>query len=86
MSWLRLCFIVCMAYVFHSPRVAQKREKRRLELEDRYEQLAKEGKLEKALAKKRRRNAAKDHVWLPRSRRSAVGGGAGEEDEGRGWM
>ena len=75
----------------------QKRDKRRLELEDRYEQLAKQGKLEKALSKKRRRNAAKDHRWLPRSRRMGDGGGGGAEgvggggggggdDEGRGWM
>jgi hypothetical protein len=50
-------------------RAWQGRDKKRLELEDRYEQLAKEGTLEKALAKKRRKNAAKDHKWLPRSRR-----------------
>eukprot|EP00952_Eustigmatos_sp_NYUAD-ZCMA_P009892 40771-Eustigmatos_ZCMA.PRE.1 len=52
---------------------SQKRERRRLELEDRYEELAKQGKLEKALEKKRKRNAAKDHRWLPRTRRRAEG-------------
>jgi len=34
-----------------------------------YEQLAKQGKLEKALEKKRKRNAAKDRRWLPQKRR-----------------
>jgi ribosomal RNA-processing protein 36 len=65
-----------------------KKEKRRLELEDRYERLAKEGRLKAVLEKKRKRNAAKDHRWLPRSRRE--GGGEGGREGGgedhRGWM
>lgn len=58
-----------------TPYYLKKKEKRRVELLDRYEHLAKEGRLGKALEKKRKRNAAKDHRWLPRSRREEGQGG-----------
>lgn len=40
-------------------------EKKRLELEQRYEQLASEGKLEKFMEKRRKKNSKKDKRWLP---------------------
>jgi ribosomal RNA-processing protein 36 len=47
-------------------------EIKKLELKDKFEALSKAGKLESFMAKKRKKNANKDHRWLP-SRR---GGGA----------
>ncbi|CAN0204493.1 unnamed protein product, partial [Hapterophycus canaliculatus] len=43
-------------------------EKKRLSLEKRYEGLKEEGKLSKFMEKKRKKNAAKDHRWLPSKR------------------
>lgn len=37
-------------------------------LEDRYDELKKEGKLKKFIDKKRKRNSSKDHRWLPTRR------------------
>ena len=37
-------------------------------LEDRYDELKKEGKLKKFIDKKRKRNSSKDHRWLPARR------------------
>ena len=38
----------------------------------RYEELKKAGKLEQYLAKRRRKNAAKDHRYVPGARREAA--------------
>ncbi|CAM9259291.1 unnamed protein product [Pylaiella littoralis] len=43
-------------------------EKKKLSLEQRYEGLKEEGKLSKFMEKKRKKNAAKDHRWLPSKR------------------
>ncbi|CAM9554986.1 unnamed protein product [Sphacelaria rigidula] len=43
-------------------------EKKRLSLEQRYDDLKEEGKLGKFMEKKRKKNAAKDHRWLPAKR------------------
>ncbi|CAM9781053.1 unnamed protein product [Ectocarpus sp. 12 AP-2014] len=43
-------------------------EKKRLSLEQRYEGLKEDGKLSKFMEKKRKKNAAKDHRWLPSKR------------------
>jgi ribosomal RNA-processing protein 36 len=48
--------------------------KKEIALEQRYEDLKKEGKLQKFLAKKCKKNSNKDHRWLPQGRR------ANEED------
>eukprot|EP00903_Cladosiphon_okamuranus_P017529 g16144.t1 len=45
-------------------------EKKRLSLEQRYEGLKEEGKLSKFMEKKRKKNAAKDHRWLPSKRQN----------------
>eukprot|EP00752_Nemacystus_decipiens_P003788 g3488.t1 len=45
-------------------------EKKRLSLEQRYEGLKQEGKLSKFMEKKRKKNAAKDHRWLPSKRQN----------------
>lgn len=43
--------------------------KKDIALEERYDELKKEGKLQKFLVKKRKKNANKDHRWLPYERR-----------------
>ena len=54
----------------------KKSDKRRLELEDRYEMLKEQGqgKLEKYMAKRRRKNAAKERRWMPESRPEKANG------------
>jgi len=47
------------------PFFLKKSEKKRLELVQRYEDLKATGGLEKAMAKKRKKNASKDHRYLP---------------------
>jgi ribosomal RNA-processing protein 36 len=47
-------------------------EKRRVAVEQRYEELKKDGKVAKFVEKKRKKNAAKDHRWLPASRRTTA--------------
>lgn len=57
-----------------APFYLKKSEKRRLELLAKYEELKASGRLEKFMAKRRKRNAAKDHRFLPSGRRSGGGG------------
>eukprot|EP00968_Pinguiococcus_pyrenoidosus_P021256 scaffold2730_cov247-Pinguiococcus_pyrenoidosus.AAC.11 len=45
-------------------------EQRRIELDDKFETLRKSGKLQSYLAKKRKRNASKDHKSMPYRRRA----------------
>ena len=45
---------------------------RKQELIEKYKQLKASGKLEKFLEKRRKKNAAKDHRYIPSSRRSAA--------------
>ncbi len=50
----------------------QKRsEKKRQELIMRYQELKATGRLEKVMAKRQKKNAAKDHRYLPSTRRQA---------------
>lgn len=51
------------------PFFMKKSEKKKQELVRRYQELKASGGLEKAMAKKRRKNAAKDHRYVPESRR-----------------
>jgi ribosomal RNA-processing protein 36 len=60
------------------PFYLKKSEQRRLELLARYEELQASGKLEQYMAKRRKRNAAKDHRYLPGGRRPG-GGDDGDE-------
>jgi ribosomal RNA-processing protein 36 len=62
------------------PFYLKKSEQKRQELVARYEALKAGGGLEKFMAKRRRKNASKDHRYLPSGRRE--GGGAGGEEEG----
>ncbi len=50
-------------------------DKRKLELVAKYEQLRKQGKLDRYMEKRRKHNASKDHRYLPSGRRDAGGGG-----------
>ena len=53
------------------PFYLKKSEKRRQELVARYEELKSTGQLEKYMEKRRKRNAAKDHRYLPSRRPEA---------------
>jgi ribosomal RNA-processing protein 36 len=53
--------------VFHKKRAARRAD----ELRVRFEELKASGRLDKALAKRRRKNAAKDHRYVPSARRGA---------------
>lgn len=55
------------------PFYLKKSEQRRLELLAKYEELQASGKLDKFLEKRRKKNAAKDHRYLPSTRRQAGG-------------
>lgn len=55
------------------PYFAKKSEVRAAELVARYEELKKGGKLEQYMEKRRRRNAAKDHRFIPSERRAGGG-------------
>ncbi len=46
-------------------------EQKRQQLLARYQELKDSGRLEKVMAKRRRKNAAKDHRYVPRARREA---------------
>jgi len=46
-------------------------EKKRQELVRRYEELKATGRLEKAMTKRRKKNALKDHRYMPGSRKEA---------------
>ena len=59
------------------PFYLKKSEQRRLELLAKYQELQAAGKLDAFLEKRRKRNAAKDHRYLPSSRRGSGGGGGG---------
>ena len=59
------------------PFFLKKSEQRRLELLAKYEELQASGKLDKFLEKRRKKNAAKDHRYLPTGRRGGGGGGGG---------
>jgi ribosomal RNA-processing protein 36 len=51
----------------------QKRsEKKKQELIRRYEELKATGRLEKVMAKRQKKNAAKDHRYVPSARRQAA--------------
>lgn len=52
------------------PFYLKKSDKRRAELMAKYEELKKGGRLEQYMAKRRRRNAAKDHRYVPRTSRA----------------
>ncbi len=52
------------------PFYLKKSDKRRAELLQKYEELKKGGKLENYMAKRRKKNAAKDHRYVPRIDRS----------------
>ncbi|KAL4458076.1 hypothetical protein ABPG75_012941 [Micractinium tetrahymenae] len=56
-----------------SPFFLKKSEQRRLELLAKYEELKASGKLDKFMAKRRKKNAAKSHKHLPGARRNAGG-------------
>ena len=63
-----------------APFYLKKSEKRRLELLAKYESLRSSGGLEKYMAKRRKKNAAKDHRYLPVGRRGQQQpGGGGDE-------
>lgn len=53
--------------VFHKKRA----ERRADALRVRFQELKASGRLDKALAKRRRKNAAKDHRYVPSARRGA---------------
>ncbi len=53
--------------VFHKKRAVRRAD----ELRVRFEELKASGRLDKALAKRRRKNAAKDHRYVPSARRGA---------------
>ncbi|GAB5372055.1 hypothetical protein AAMO2058_001632900 [Amorphochlora amoebiformis] len=59
----------------------KKSDVKKIMLAEKYLQLKKEGRLDKAMAKRRKKNASKDHRWMPRaptsSRGRARGGGSG---------
>lgn len=46
--------------------------KKEIALEERFEELKREGKLQKFLDKRRKRNSNKDHRWLPYERRDST--------------
>lgn len=52
--------------IFHLKRSAQKE----IALEERFNELKKEGKLKRFMERKRRKNANKDHRWMPSKRLS----------------
>lgn len=52
------------------PFYLKKSEKKRQELVARFHELKASGRLEKVLAKKRKKNASKDHRYVPSNRRS----------------
>ena len=67
-----------------APFYLKKSEKKRLELVAKYEALKASGGLDKYMAKRRKKNAAKDHRYLPVGRRGqagrpGAGGGGGDE-------
>ncbi len=64
-----------------APFYLKKSEKRRLELLAKYESLKESGGLEKYMAKRRKKNASKDHRYLPVGRRGQQqqGGGGGDD-------
>ena len=45
-------------------------EKKRQELVRKYEELKASGRLERAMAKRRKKNAAKDHRYMPSARKA----------------
>jgi ribosomal RNA-processing protein 36 len=53
-----------------NPFYLKKSEKRKVELVDKYEELKRSGKLEAYMAKRRKKNASKDHRYLPVGRRA----------------
>lgn len=54
------------------PFFLSKSEKRKRELVAKYEELKSSGRLEKYMEKRRKKNAAKDHRYLPSGRRGTV--------------
>eukprot|EP00976_Prorocentrum_cordatum_P098424 1191392-Prorocentrum_minimum.AAC.1 len=60
---------VCSVVSWSFPLAADARKQ---ELIEKYKQLKKSGKLEKFLETRRKKNAAKDHRYIPTNRRSAA--------------
>jgi ribosomal RNA-processing protein 36 len=56
-----------------NPYFLKKSEKRKMELVAKYEELKASGGLDKYMAKRRKKNAAKDHRYLPSGRRMEAG-------------
>lgn len=50
------------------PYYLKRNEQRKLELVEKYEELKSSGRLDKFMEKRRKKNAAKDHRYLPASR------------------
>lgn len=48
----------------------QRKDKKKLELQTKFQDLQESGKLSKFMAKKRKKNASKDHRWLPTQRKT----------------
>ena len=57
------------------PFFLKKSAQRVLAQKEKFQTLAKEGKVDQAIEKRRKRLAAKDHVYIPHKRRKAEGGG-----------
>lgn len=54
-----------------APYFLKKSERKRLELRAKFEGLKERGKLDKYMAKRRAKNAAKDHRYIPSGRRAS---------------
>lgn len=50
--------------------LVQRKDKKKLELQTKFQDLQESGKLSKFMAKKRKKNASKDHRWLPTQRKT----------------
>lgn len=47
----------------------QRKDKKTVELQAKFQDLQESGRLSKFMAKKRKKNASKDHRWLPTQRK-----------------
>jgi ribosomal RNA-processing protein 36 len=47
----------------------KRKDKKKIELQAKFQDLQESGKLSKFMAKKRKKNASKDHRWLPTNRK-----------------
>ncbi|TYZ60983.1 hypothetical protein PybrP1_005338 [[Pythium] brassicae (nom. inval.)] len=53
-----------------NPFYLKRKDKKKLELETKFQDLQESGRLSKFMAKKRKKNASKDHRWLPTQRKT----------------